>query len=121
MEFNKRAAARFEKEWATVRPVLMQFRYDHTISMWRVTFRPRGENTLPRVLHFGNAEKLREIFRRFGSRQMAEDVAAMEFAILNTKRGAVELKLEETQLRPLRTPKRPTLNTERGVSRWNQK
>jgi hypothetical protein len=48
-------------------------------------------------MHFGDAEKLRELFRRFGSRQLAEDHAALEFAI-NTKRGAVELMLGETQL-----------------------
>ena len=67
-------------------------------------------------MHFGDAEKMRVLFKRFGSRQLAEDHAALEFAI-NTKRGAVELTLAETQLRHLRKHKRPTLNTERGVSR----
>jgi hypothetical protein len=89
MGYMKRAVARETKEWASIRPVLMQFRYDHTVKLWRVTFRPRGETVaLPRVVHFGDAEKLREIFRRFGSCQLAEDHAALEFAI-NTKRGAV--------------------------------
>ena len=111
----KRAEAQFAKEWATVRPVMMEFRYDATVKLWRVTFRPRGDSiALPHVVHFGDAEKLRELFRRFGSRQMAEDHAALEFAI-NTKRGAVELMLGETQLRKLRIHKTPTLNTEGKV------
>lgn len=69
-------------------------------------------------MHFGDAEKLRELFRRFGSHQLAEDLAALEFAI-STKRGAVELMLGETQLSKLRAHKRPTLSTDRGVSRWS--
>ena len=69
---------------------------------------------MPRVLHFGDAEKLRELFRRFGSRQLAEDHASLEFAI-NIKRGAVELTLAEMQLRKLRTPRRSTLNTDRRI------
>ncbi len=116
MGYNKRAAAQHAKEWATVRPVMMQFAYDHTVKLWRVVFRPRGDSVpLPRVMHFGDAEKLRELFRRFGSRQMAEDVAALDFAI-NAKRGAVELMLGDMQLRHLRKRKTPRLNTERGVS-----
>jgi hypothetical protein len=99
----------------TTIPVYMQFRYDHTVKLWRVTFRLRGNTiSLPRVLHFGDAEKLRDLFRRFGSRQLAEDHAALEFAI-NTKRGAAELMLGETQLRKHNPP---TLNTDRGVSQW---
>ena len=44
------------------------------LRLWRVTFRPRGDSVpLPRVMHFGDAEKLRELFRRFGSRQLAEE------------------------------------------------
>jgi hypothetical protein len=53
-------------------------------------------------VHFGDTEKLRELFRRFGSRQMTEDHGDLEFAI-NTKRGAVESKLAETELRKLPT------------------
>jgi len=65
----------------------MHFRYDHAFSLWRVTFRLRGETVaLPRVLHFGDTEKLRDLFRRFGSRQVAQDHGALDFAI-NTKRG----------------------------------
>ena len=102
----------------TAVPVYMQFAYDHTVKLWRVTFRLRGNSiSLPRVMHFGDAEKLRDLFRRFGSRQMAEDVATLEFAI-NIKRGAVELMLGENQLRKLRMHKTPTLNTERGISPW---
>jgi hypothetical protein len=112
----KRAEAQFAKEWATIRPVMMEFRYDHTVKLWRVKFRARGDSiALPRVMHFGDAEKLRDLFKRFGSRRMAEDVAALEFAI-NAKRGAVELMLGEMQLRTLRQHKAPTLNTERGVA-----
>jgi hypothetical protein len=92
----------------------MEFRYDHTARFWRVVFRPRGDSIpLPRVLHFGDAEKLRELFRRFGTHRMAEDVAALEFAI-RTKRGAVELTLGDAQLSKLRTAKRPTLDTDRA-------
>jgi hypothetical protein len=69
-------------------------------------------------MHFGDAEKMRVLFKRFGSRQLAEDHAALEFAI-NTKRGAVELTLPETQLRHLRQHKAPTLNTGRCVSPWS--
>jgi hypothetical protein len=108
----KRAEAYYAKERASARPVMMEFRYDHTVKLWRVVFRPRGDSVpLPRVSHFGDTEKLRELFRRFGSRQLAEDHSALEFAI-NIKRGAVELTLGELQLRKLRTPRRPTLNTE---------
>jgi hypothetical protein len=112
----KRAEAYYAKERASARLVMMQFAYDHTVKLWRVTFRPRGDSIpLPRVMHFGDAEKLRVLFKRFGSRQLAEDHSALEFAI-NTKRGAVELTLAETQLRKLRQHRIPTLNTERGVS-----
>ena len=112
----KRREAREAKEWATLRPVLMEFRYDHTLRLWRVTFRPRGASVaLPRVMHFGDAGKLRDLFQRFGSRRMSEDVAALEFAI-NSKRGAVELMLGESQLSKLRIGKPPTLNTEHGVA-----
>jgi hypothetical protein len=117
MGYMKRAEAQFAKEWATIRPVMMEFHYDSTVKLWRVKFRPRGDSVaLPRVLHFGDAEKLRDLFRRFSPRKMAEDVASLEFAI-NAKRGAVELMLGETQLRKLRQRKVPTLVTERGVSR----
>lgn len=114
----KRAEAYFAKERASTRPVMMQFAYDHTVKLWRVVFRPRGDSVpLPRVLHFGDVEKLRDLFRRFSPRKMAEDVAALEFAI-KAKRGAVELTLAETQLRHLRQHKTPALNTDRGVSLW---
>ena len=117
MGHMKRAEARYAEEHANVRPVMLEFRYDATVKLWRVTFRPRGDSVpLPRVIHFGDAEKLRDLFRRFGSRRMAEDVATLEFAIINAKRGAVELMLGETQSRHLRIHKRPTLKTERGVS-----
>jgi hypothetical protein len=113
----KRREAREAQELASVRPVLMQFRYDSPGGFWRVTFRARGDTiALPRVLHFEDAEKMRDLFRRFGSRRTAEDVAAFEFAI-GTGRGAVELMLGEVQLSKLRSAKRPTLNTERGVTR----
>jgi len=113
----KRAEARYAKERASIRPVMMEFRYDSTVNLWRVTFRPRGDSVpLPRVFHFGDAEKLRDLFSRFGSRQMAEDVAALEYAITRTKRGAAELTLGAAQLSKLERAKRPTLNTERGVS-----
>jgi hypothetical protein len=82
------------------------------------SFRPRGDSVpLPRVPHFGDAEKLHDLFQRFGTRRMAEDVAALEFA-LRSRGGAVELMLGEEQLRKLRAPQPPTLNTRRGVSRW---
>ncbi len=117
MGYMKRAEARYAKERASIRPVMMQFAYEHTLKLWRVTFRPRGESVaLPRVIHFSDAEKLRDLFRRFGSRQMAEDVATLEFAIVNAKRGAVELMLGEPQLSELRKHRTPTLNTERVSS-----
>jgi hypothetical protein len=116
MGYMKRAEAYFAKEHASIRPVMMEFKYDHTVSLWRVVFRPRGDSIpLPRVMHFGDAEKLRDLFKRFGSRQLAEDHSALEFAIINTKRGAVELMLGETQLRKLRQHRTPTLNTDRDV------
>lgn len=112
----KRAEAQYAKEYASIRPVVLEFRYDSTVKLWRVTFRPRGHSVpLPRVMHFGNAEKLRDLFKRFGSRHLAEDHAALDFAI-KAKRGAVELMLGETQLRHLRRHKEPTLKTERRVS-----
>jgi hypothetical protein len=117
----KRAEAYYARERASARLVMLEFRYDHTVKLWWVTFRPRGDSVpLPRVMHFGDAEKLRELFKRFGSRQLAEDHAALEFAI-NTKRGAVELILGEAQLRELRKHKPPTLNTERGISPRGQR
>lgn len=84
------------EEWASVRPVLMQFRRDDVAKCWRVTFRVRGSDiALPRVLHFGDAEKLRTMFQRFASRRTAGEVAALEFAI-RVGRGAVELMLRGT-------------------------
>lgn len=116
MGYMKRREAQAAKEWATVRPVLMEFKYDHTVKLWRGVFRPRGNSVaLPRVLHFGDAEKLRDLFSRFGSHQMSEDVAGLEFAI-QTRRGAVELMLGEAQLTKLRTHRKPSLNTDRGGS-----
>lgn len=113
MGFMKRRERRESEQRAAMRPTLMQFRYDATVGSWRVTFRPRGDSiALPRVLHFGTEDKLRDLFRRNGSRRMAEDVAALDFAI-RTGRGNVELTLGEEQLSKLRTPKRPTLKTER--------
>lgn len=121
MGYMKRAEAQYAKERASIRPVMMQFAYDSTVKFWRVTFRPRGDSIpLPRVLHFGDPDKLRDLFGRFGSRQLAEDHAALDFAI-NSKRGAVELMLGETQLSKLRAHKIPTLNTARGVSPWGHK
>lgn len=88
----------------------MQFRWADT--HWRVTFRPRGDTiALPRVLHFGDAEKLRDIYRRFGTRHLSEDAAALEFAI-RTRRGAVELMLGKEQLSKLQESKRPSPNTD---------
>jgi hypothetical protein len=117
MGFMMRRERREAEGRVSVRSVMMQFAYDHTVKLWRVTFRPRGDSIpMPRVMHFGDAEKLRELFRRFGSRQLAEDHAALEFAI-NTNRGAVELTLAETQLRHRRQHRTPTLDTGRGVSR----
>lgn len=96
-----------------MRPVHMQFRYDRTAGFWRVKFRPRGASiALPRVLHFGNEDKLRDLFQRFGTRRMSEDMAALEFGI-RTGRGNVGLKLGDEQLDKLKTPKRSTLRTER--------
>lgn len=96
-----------------MRPVLMQFRYDSTLHSWRVTFRPRGNSiALPRVLHFGTDDKLRELFRRFGSCRMSDEEAALEFAI-RTGGSNVELMLGPQQLAKLTTPKRPTLKVER--------
>jgi hypothetical protein len=34
MGYMKRAEARFVKEWATIRPVMMEFRYDFTVTLW---------------------------------------------------------------------------------------
>ena len=115
MGYMKRAVKWENETRAKVRPVLMQFRYDGTAGFWRVTFRPRGESiALPRVLHFGTDDKLRELFQRFGARKMAEDVAALEFAI-QSRRGAVGLMLGPEQLGKLTTAKRPTLNTDRRI------
>lgn len=106
------------EQWAKMQqrfPVMMEFRYDSTLKAWRVAFRPRGRSVaLPRVFHFGSDDKVRDLFHRFGSSRMAEDMAALEFAI-RTRRGNVELMLCEEQLSKLRTPKRPTLNTERRI------
>lgn len=106
MEYLIRAEGQDARERASIRPVMMQFAYDSTVKLWRVIFRPRGESVpVPRVMHFGDAEKLRDLCRRFGPRQLAEDHAALEFAI-NGKRGAVELLLGDAQLRELRKPGR---------------
>ena len=92
-------------------PCSLQFRHDDVAMCWRVTFRPRGSDiALPRLLHFGDAEKLRTMFQRFATRRMAEDVAALEFGI-RVGRGAVELLLGEQELRKLRTAKSPSLRS----------
>ena len=57
---------------------------------------------------------MHDLFQRFGARRMREDVAALEFGI-RTGRGNVELTLCEEQLEKLKTPKRPTLNTDRRI------
>lgn len=120
MAYMKRREMREAQARASIRPVLMEFRHDDTVSLWHVTFRPRGDTiALPRVLHFGDAEKLRDLFRRFSSRQMSEDVAALEFAI-QTRRGAVELMLGEAQLSKLRTQRKPSANTDHGGSSQRQ-
>lgn len=103
MGYMKRREEREAKERASIRPVMMQFRAAGRY--WRVTFRLRGESSsLPRAFYFGSDDKLRDLFSRFGTRRMAEDVAALEFA-LRSGGGAVELMLGEAQLRKLRTPK----------------
>jgi hypothetical protein len=67
MGHMKRAEAQFRQEHASIRPVMMEFKYDSTVKLWRVVFRPRGDSIpLPRVMHFGEAEKLRDLFRRLG-------------------------------------------------------
>jgi hypothetical protein len=47
-------------------------------------------------MHFGDAEKLRDLFRRFGSPTCRE--SCCPGIRLNTKRGAVKLTLAETQI-----------------------
>jgi hypothetical protein len=94
-------------------PVYMRFR--SAGKYWRVTFRVRGTLTnLPRAFYFGSDDKLRDLFGRFGTHRMTEDVAALEFA-LRSGGGAVELMLGEAQLSKLKTPKRPMLDTKRRI------
>lgn len=46
------ALARHVTDLTTGSPVIIQFRYDSTVKLWRVTFRPRGDSiALPRVMH----------------------------------------------------------------------
>lgn len=85
-------------------PVLMRFR--SAGNYWRVTFRMRRITTnLPRSFYFGSDDKLRDLFHRFGSSRMPEDLSALEFA-LRSGGGSVELLLNELQLSKLRTPTR---------------
>lgn len=82
MAYMKRREMREAEHRNAMRPVLMQFRYDATARLWRVIFRPRGETiALPRAVHFGDGDKLRDLFQRFSSFRMSEDVAALEFGI----------------------------------------
>lgn len=109
----KRREKREAEEWAKAQlrvPVYMQFR--SAGKFWRVTFRPKGATVpLPRVFYFGSDDKLRDLFGRFGASRMAEDLAALEFA-LHSGGGAVELMLAEAQLKILRASSTSTNGVE---------
>lgn len=61
---------------------------------------------LPRAYNFATADKIQDLYTRFGTSGMAEDKAAVEYAI-RTGRGMVELTLGEEQYRVLQMVKAP--------------
>jgi hypothetical protein len=68
---------------------------------WRVSFRkPLAHGVLPRVLTFADPAKITSLYERFGSRRLAEDRAAFEFA-LQQGRGVTELSLGREQYQKL--------------------
>ncbi len=85
--------------------VLMIF--DRLPGGWRVSFRQTNHWPLPRAYTFTNPDKIRDLYTRFGSSRIAEDVASFEFGLQNG-RGVVELTLEEEQYRVLHMEKAPT-------------
>lgn len=56
--------------------------FEFTAGMWHVRFRTVAwARDLPRVLHFRDSSKIRDLYMRFGSSHLLEDVAAFEYAV----------------------------------------
>lgn len=80
----------------------MIFNANHSRTSWEVMFKkPPMPKPLPRVLHFSDPEKIRDLYRRFGADRLPEDVQAFEFA-LRQGHGIVVLHLGDEQFRVLK-------------------
>ena len=103
----KRQERYYAEEWAKANRHLVLMAFDRRGPGWRITFRDQPTNArLPRVITFTNADKIRDLHRRFGARRMSEDVAAFEFALTHG-RGLVELRLGDEQYAKLQNQKAP--------------
>ena len=74
---------------------------------WRLLFKDHQTSwPLSRVVTFRDPDKIRNLYQRFGSKRMSEDVAAFEYG-LQQGSGIVELTLGDDQYRVLQTAKAP--------------
>lgn len=116
MKWRERFAAE-QWEKAAERPHQVLMGFARFCTGWQVRFTPVTSDWVLWVFTFADADKIRSMFCRFGTRRMAEDVAAFEDAIPHGT-GAVELRLGVEQYAALR--KRKTwdegLRVERGVA-----
>jgi hypothetical protein len=96
--------------------VWLYFRRDSTVGMWRVTFRLRGAMvSLPRVIHFRQPEKVRDLFDRYATDRGADGRMILERGF-RTRRGMVEVELGEEQMQCLRMKTRPRYGIRRTAA-----
>lgn len=70
--------------------------------MWHVRFRTVAwARELPRVLHFRDSSKIRDLYMRFGASHLSEDVCAFDYAVRQGK-GIVDVDLGTDQLQVLK-------------------
>ena len=75
--------------------------FELVAGMWHVHFRTVAwARELPRVLHFRDSSKIRDLYMRFGASHLSEDVCAFDYAIRRGK-GICDLDLGTEQLRVL--------------------
>ncbi len=72
--------------------------FEYIAGMWHVRFRAVAwARELPRVLHFRDSSKIRDLYLRFGASHLLEDVAAFDYAVQHG-RGICDLDLGTEQL-----------------------
>lgn len=86
-----------ERAKLAARPHEIMMRFQRFPTGWQVRFTPVTSDWVLRVCTFADCEKIRNIWRRFASRRMSEDVQVFEFALARGS-GAVELRLGDEQM-----------------------